>query len=88
MEVPCLVDANGIQPCHAGDLPTVLAGLNRSMINVQQLAVEGSLEGDREKIVHALMLDPLTAAVCTLPQIRAIAAELFHAESRWLPQFS
>ena len=88
VEVPCLVDANGIQPCHAGDLPTVLAGLNRSMINVQQLAVEGSLEGDREKIVHALMLDPLTAAVCTLPQIRAIAAELFHAESRWLPQFS
>ncbi|MFH1086720.1 MAG: alpha-glucosidase/alpha-galactosidase [Chloroflexota bacterium] len=88
VEVPCLVDGNGIQPCYVGDLPAVLAGLNRACINVQQLAVEGSLEGDREKIVHALMLDPLTAAVCTLPQIRAMTEELFVAEARWLPQFA
>jgi alpha-galactosidase len=87
VEVPCLVDANGIQPCYVGELPTVLAALNRTNINPQQLAVEGSLEGDREKIVHALMLDPLTSAVCTLPQMRAMAAELFAAEARWLPQF-
>jgi len=88
VEVPCLVDGNGIQVCHVGDLPAVLAGLNRACINVQQLAVEGGSEGNREKIVHALMLDPLTAAVCTLPQIRAMTEELFAAEAPWLPQFS
>jgi alpha-galactosidase len=88
VEVPCVVDGNGIQPCHVGALPSVLAALNRSNIAVQELAVSGSLAGDRELIVHALMLDPLTAAVCTLPQISAMAADLFAAEARWLPQFS
>lgn len=87
VEVPCVVDGNGIQPCHVGALPSVLAALNRTHVNVHQLAVEGSLEGDREKIVHAMMLDPLTATVCTLPQIRAMAEELFQAHKEWLPQF-
>ncbi len=88
VEVPCVVDANGIQPCYVGDLPPVLAGLNRSNINVQELAVKGGLAGDREMIVHAVMLDPLTAAVCTMPQIRAMVGELFAAEAEWLPQFA
>ncbi|MEN6480033.1 MAG: alpha-glucosidase/alpha-galactosidase [Anaerolineales bacterium] len=87
VEVPCVVDGNGIQPCYVGDLPPVLAALNRSNIAVQELAVSGSLAGDREMIVHALMMDPLTAAVCTLPQIRAMTDELFAAEAQWLPQF-
>ncbi len=87
VEVPCLVDGNGIRPCHVGDLPAQLAALNRCMINVQELAVQGALTGDREAIVHAVMLDPLTAAVCTLPQVRAMVDELFEAQAEWLPQF-
>jgi len=87
VEVPCVVDGNGVQPCYVGDLPSMLAALNRSNIAVQEQAVWGSLAGDREMIVHALMLDPLTAAVCTLPQIRAMTDELFAAEAQWLPQF-
>lgn len=88
VEVPCVVDGNGIQPCYVGDLPPVLAAINRTNINVQELAVNGALLGDREMIVHACMLDPLTAAVCTMPQIRAMVGELFEAEKKWLPQFS
>lgn len=88
VEVACVVDKNGIQPTVAGELPAQLAALNRNMINVQQLAVQGSLTGDREAIVHAVMLDPLTAAVCTLPRIRAMVNDLFVAEARWLPQFA
>ncbi|MCD6290923.1 MAG: alpha-glucosidase/alpha-galactosidase [Anaerolineae bacterium] len=88
VEVPCLVDGNGIRPCYVGDLPEQLAALNRNMINVQALAVQGALTGDREAIVHAVMLDPLTAAVCTLPQIRAMVNEMFEAQAQWLPQFS
>ncbi len=88
VEVACLVNRNGIQPTVAGSLPTQLAALNRAMINVQELTVEGSLRGDREAIVHAVMMDPLTAAVCTLPQVRTMVSELFAAEAQWLPQFA
>jgi alpha-galactosidase len=88
VEVPCVVDGNGLQPCHVGDLPPVLAAINRTNVNVQELAVKGSLAGDREMIVHAVMLDPLTAAVCTLPEIRSMVEELFEAEAQWLPQFA
>jgi alpha-galactosidase len=87
VEVPCLVDKNGVQPCYVGTLPPQLAALNRTNINVQELAVQGALSGDRELIYQAAMLDPLTGAVCTLPQIRAMMDELLAAEAEWLPQF-
>jgi alpha-galactosidase len=51
------------------------------------LAVDGALRGDREAVTHAVMLDPLTAAVCTLPQVRSMVNEMFAAEAQWLPQF-
>jgi alpha-galactosidase len=87
VEVPCLVDGNGIQPTAVGVLPTQLAALNRTNVNVQELIVEAALTGDAEAIYHAVMLDPLTAAVCTLPQIRALVDELLAAQAQWLPQF-
>jgi alpha-galactosidase len=87
VEVPCLVDGNGIQPVKVGELPAQLAALNRAKINVQSLVVEATLTGDTEAIVHAVMLDPLTAAVCTLDQIREMVAEMFEAQKHWLPQF-
>ncbi len=87
VEVPCLVDGKGIQPIPVGKLPTQLAALNRNSINVQELVVEAALSGNPEAVYHAVLLDPLTAAVCTLPQIRSMVDELFEAEARWLPQF-
>jgi alpha-galactosidase len=87
VEVPCLVDGNGIQPIKVGVLPTQLAALNRTCVNVQELIVEASLAGDREAVYHAVMMDPLTAAVCTLPQIRAMVDEMLEAQAQWLPQF-
>ena len=88
VEVPCLVDGNGIQPTVVGELPTQLAALNRACVNVQELVVEASLTGDTEAVHHAVMLDPLTAAVCTLPQIRSMVTEMLGAQSQWLPQFA
>lgn len=88
VEVPCLVDSNGVQGTVVGDLPTQLAALNRTNINVQELTVEASLMGDRDAVHHAVMMDPLTAAVCTLPQIHAMVDEMLEAQSRWLPQFN
>jgi alpha-galactosidase len=88
VEVPCLVDGNGIQPTTVGTLPTQLAALNRTNINVQELIVEAALTGDAEAIHHAVMLDPLTGAICTLPQIRAMVDEMLAAQAQWLPQFA
>ena len=87
VEVPCLVDGNGIQPTKVGSLPPQLAALNRTNINVQELIVEAALSGGTEAVYHAVMLDPLTAAVCTLPQIRSMVDEMLEAQKRWLPQF-
>lgn len=87
VEVPCLVDSNGVQGVFVGDLPTQLAAMNRTNINVQELTVEASLTGSRDAVHYAVMMDPLTAGVCTLPQIDAMVEELLEAEERWLPQF-
>jgi alpha-galactosidase len=87
VEVPCLVDGAGVHPCAIGDLPEQLAGINRTNVNVQALAVEGALTGDREMIVRAVQMDPLTAALLPLSRIREMVGEMFAAEAAYLPQF-
>lgn len=87
VEVPCLVDSNGVQPTTIGRLPPQLAALNSTNINVQSLIVEAALNRDRDAVHHAVMLDPLTAAVCTLPQIHQMVDEMLEKEARWLPEF-
>jgi alpha-galactosidase len=88
VEVPCLVDANGVQPTKVGLLPTQLAALNRTNINVQELIVEAALRGDTDAVHYAVALDPLTATVLTLPQIHGMVDELLEAQEQWLPMFS
>lgn len=85
VEVACLVDRNGIQPTRFGSLPPQCAAVNETNINVQRLVVLAALEGNREHVYHAVMLDPLTAAVCTLGEIRSMVDELFEANEGWLP---
>jgi alpha-galactosidase len=85
VEVPCLIDKNGVQPTVVGDLPPQLAALNRTNINVQQLTVEAALSGKREHVYHAVMLDPLAAASLTLDQIWALCDELIDAHGDLLP---
>jgi alpha-galactosidase len=87
VEVPCLVDGSGVHPTVVRSYPTQLAALNRTNINVQELVVEAALTGSVEAVRRAVMLDPLTAAVSTLPQIRSMVDEMLEAQARWLPQF-
>ncbi len=87
VEVPCLVDANGVQPTHVDHYPTQLAALNRASINVQELMVDAALSGDVDAVYHAVQLDPLTAAVCTLPKIHEMVGEMLAAQAHWLPMF-
>ncbi|HXL02571.1 MAG TPA: alpha-glucosidase/alpha-galactosidase [Candidatus Atribacteria bacterium] len=86
VEVPCLVNRNGIQPTFVGNLPSQLAALNRTNINVQELAVTGALAADREAVYHAVMMDPLTSAVLDLDEIRQMVDEMFEAEKEYLPE--
>jgi len=71
-----------------GPLPPQLAALNRTNINVQELIVEAALTGSKEAVYHAVMLDPLTAAVCTLPQIHELVDKMLAAQEQWLPQLA
>jgi alpha-galactosidase len=88
VEVPCHVDTSGIRPLAVGDLPDHLAAINQTQINVQRLAVRAALESDPECVFQAMALDPLTGAVGTLDDIRAMTAELLAAHSEWLPAFA
>jgi alpha-galactosidase len=82
VELPCLVDAQGVQPTHIGTLPPQLAALCQTNINVQELTVEAALTNKREHIYHAVMLDPHTATVLTLDQIWAMCDELIAAHQK------
>ena len=87
VEVPCLVDHNGIQPTHIGSLPPHLAAMMQTNINVQALTVEAALTSKREHIYHAAMLDPHTAAELSLDQIWSLVDDLIEAHGDWLPEF-
>lgn len=87
VEVRCEVSSQGIRAVPFGRLPAHLAAINTIQINPQRLAVEATLEQDPEKVFQAMALDPLTGAVCTLDEIRAMTRELMEAHAPLLPQF-
>lgn len=87
VEVPCLVDKNGLQPTRVGKLPAHLAALMQTNINVQTLTVEAALTQKREHIYHAAMLDPHTAAELDLQQIWDLVDALIDAHGDWLPEY-
>ncbi|MEM8692114.1 MAG: alpha-glucosidase/alpha-galactosidase [Pseudomonadota bacterium] len=88
VEVPCLVDANGVQPSVVNDLPPQLVALMRTQINVQELVVRALCDEDVEHIYHAAMMDPHTAAELDLRQIRAMVTDLLAAHGDWVPEFA
>jgi len=87
VEVACLVDRNGVQPTHFGPLPEQLAALNRSHMSVHNLVLEALLARNKEAARYALMLDPLTAAVCSPADISAMFDEMWKAQRPYLSAF-
>ncbi|MBA4386347.1 MAG: hypothetical protein C0404_00090 [Verrucomicrobia bacterium] len=87
VEVATLVDRRGFMPTFFGNLPEQCAALCRSNMAVFDLCAKGILGRDREAVIHAMMMDPLSAAVCSLTEIRAMAEELFAAERRFIPDW-
>jgi alpha-galactosidase len=86
VEVPCLVDGNGVQPTAIGALPPQLAGLNRTFLNVCELTVRAVLEGRRDHVEHAALLDPNTAATLSPEQIVALVDDMIAAHGDAIPE--
>ena len=87
VEVPGYVDRNGISIPAVGDLPMACAAICQQSVNVQRLAVNAAVAGDRFLLEQAMLLDPLTAAVCTPPEIENMVADFLKAQAQWLPQY-
>ena len=88
VEVPCVVDRTGVQPTRIGALPAQCAALNRTFLNVVELTVRAALEGKREHVYHAAMLDPNASGSLDLDTIRTICDELIEAHGDALPQLT
>jgi alpha-galactosidase len=87
VEVACLVDKNGVNPCYSGPLPLQLAAMNMSNINVQLLTIEAAHTRRKEHVYHAAMMDPHTQAELSLDDIVKMVDELIEAHGNWLPAF-
>jgi Alpha-galactosidases/6-phospho-beta-glucosidases, family 4 of glycosyl hydrolases len=87
VEVACLVDGNGINPTRYGALPRQMANVCATNLGMFDLGAQAAIERSKEAAIHALMLDPLSAAVCTPAQIKAMTLELFEAEKAYLPGY-
>ena len=88
VEVACLVDRNGVQSTRFGPLPRPMAGTCASNMAMFDVAAEACIHRSKEAATHALLLDPLTAAVCSPREIREMAGRLFEAEAEYLPGFA
>ena len=87
VEVPCLIDLNGVQGTVIGDLPEQCAALVRTNMNVHLLTQKASVTRKREDVYRAAYLDPLTATNLSMDQIVAMCDELIAAHGDYLPKY-
>jgi len=87
VEVPCLIDRNGLNPCYVGELPEICAAINRTNINVQLLTIEAAKTMKKEYVYQAAMMDPHTAAELSLDDIKSMCDDLFEAHRDWMPAY-
>ena len=87
VEVPCLVNRQGILPTYVGDLPEICAAMNRTNINVQLLTIEAAVTRRKEAVYQAAMLDPHTSSELSIDDIIAMCDELFEAHKDWMPEY-
>jgi alpha-galactosidase len=87
VEVACLVNKMGVQPTYFGALPTQLAALNAAHMAVHDLVATAVLEHSAEAAFYALMLDPLTAAVCSPAEVRSMFDEMVDVQTPYLPDW-
>ena len=87
VEVPCLVNRNGVNPCFVGDLPVQCAAMNMTNINVQLLTIEAARTLKKDHIYQAAMLDPHTSSELDIDTIKAMVDDLIEAHGDYLPKY-
>jgi alpha-galactosidase len=87
VEVPVFANRRGFNPVHVGALPPQLAALNNTSVAVEEMAVEGALTGNPRLVFQAICYDPLTAAVCSLAEIKSMVGAMLRKNKDYLPQF-
>lgn len=87
VEVPCMVDGRGINPCYVGRLPVQLAAMNMTNINVHLMTIEAARSKKKEHIYQAAMLDPHTAAELSLDDIVKMCDELIEAHGKYMEMY-
>lgn len=87
VEVACMIDHNGVSPTRYGALPAQMAALCDSNMRMFDLGAQACIERSVEKAIYALMLDPLTSAVCSPEEIKRMTLEIFKAEKKYLPGY-
>lgn len=87
VEVACLVNKNGVQPCYQGPLPLQLAAMNMTTINVQLLTIEAAVTLKKDHIYQAVMMDPHASSELTIDEIVAMCDELIEEHGDWMPKF-
>jgi alpha-galactosidase len=88
VEVPCLVDRNGVQGTVVGAMPAQCAAITMTNVNVHLLTQKASVTLKREDVYRAAFLDPLTATNLTMDEIIAMCDDLIAEHGDWLPKFS
>lgn len=87
VEIPCLIDRNGVNPCYVGELPEQCAAIDRLHINVHLLTIKAAVERKKEYIYMAAMLDPHTSAELSPDEIKAMCDDLIAEHGDWLPKY-
>ncbi|MDD6799841.1 MAG: alpha-glucosidase/alpha-galactosidase [Firmicutes bacterium] len=87
VEVPCLVNRAGVRGCYVGKLPTQLAAMNMTNINVQLLTIEAAVTHKKDTIYQAAMLDPHTSSELSIDDIVSMCDDLIEAHAGWLPEY-
>lgn len=87
VEVPIMVDNNGLNPCYVGELPTQLAALNNTNISVQLMTIQAAVSRKKEDVYMAAYLDPHTKAELSMDDIKALCDDLFEAHKDWMPEY-
>lgn len=88
VEVPCLVDAQGVTPCRVGRIPAPLAAVMQPHIALHEMALAGVQQRSRRLLTQAVQADPLTGAILTLPKIRQMMNELYAANRAYMKDWS
>ena len=87
VEVPVMASRRGLNSIAVGAIPPQCAALNNINIAVEQMAVEAALTGDPMMVFHAVVYDPLCAAVLSLAEIKKMTQEMLNKNEKYLPRF-